>query len=336
MSASTTQPYAKLHTGAKIPLIGFGTWGGGDEAHRLGAAVREALEAGYRHIDCAEFYLNQKEIGEALKNSFADGIVKREEVFVTSKVWNTNHRPEHVRQSVEKTLKDLQLDYLDLVLVHWPVAWKYTGAEFENGGGVPQDERGRILEDTTTLQKTWEAFESLVDTGLVKHIGVSNYNTILIADLLRYARIPPAVNQVERHPYLSQQKLVSYCQNRGIHVSAYTPLGRPGRVGTVEKEIIKETVAVKIAEELSKGDEKVDVGHVLLRWHVERGVSALPKSVTSSRIVRNLQVTSKIRLSEEQLKRLDGLECGLRYNDMNLETGNIGAGKLSIYEGFDA
>ncbi|KAJ3055524.1 NAD(P)H-dependent D-xylose reductase (XR) [Rhizophlyctis rosea] len=326
----------EMHLRRRAVTEHFGTWGGGDDANQLSKAVREALEAGYRHIDCAEFYLNQKEIGQTLKKAFEDGVVKREELFITSKVWNTKHRPEHVRESCEKTLKDLQLDYLDLLLVHWPVAWKYTGPEFENGGGTPTDEHGRILNDSVPLQQTWQAFESLVDAGLVKHIGISNYPTILIADLLRYARIKPAVNQVELHPYLSQRKLVHYCQTNGIHVSAYTPLGRPGRVGTVTKEIIKEPVAVQIAEKLSKGkpdDQKVDVGHVLLRWHVERGVSVLPKSVTSSRIVRNLRVTSGIRLGEGELRDLDGLECGLRYNDMDLETGDIRPGRGGLYEG---
>ncbi|TPX72690.1 hypothetical protein SpCBS45565_g00267 [Spizellomyces sp. 'palustris'] len=329
-----SQPIAKLYTGAEIPLIAFGTYGGGDDAATLAGATRAALEAGYRHFDLAEVYGNQAELGQVFSKAIADGVVKRSDLFITSKVWNTKHDPKHVEESCKKTLKDLQLDYLDLLLVHWPVSWKHTGEDLRvEGNSTPRDQNGNVITAPVPLHKTWAAFENLVDAGLVKHIGISNFPSVLILDLLTYARIRPAVNQVERHPYLAQNSLLQLVKDNGIHLSAYTPLGRPGKINNVSKEIIKEPVVEAIAKELKQQTGLVvNTGHVLLRWHIERGVSVLPKSSNPHRIKSNLQITSQIRLTEEQLKRIDNLDCGLRYNDLDLKTGTVRPGGRAIYE----
>ena len=353
MSASTSTaaspspdgapPTITLHTGAKLPLLGFGTWGGGDDAAKLKAAVTEAIRVGYRHIDCAEMYMNQREIGEAIAESIKAGVVKREELFVTSKVWNTNHAPENVKASCVRTLQHLQLDYLDLLLVHWPLNWKHAGELESFDQAFPKDSKGHLVDEHgVSLKDTWQAFEKLVDEKLVRHIGISNYTNILTNDLLRYARIPPAVNQVELHPYLCQEELVHYHQMKGIHVSAYSPLGRAGKVGGKRGEeiaVIHDKLIKHIADELNKqhglaGDQAITPGHVLLRWNIQRDVSVLPKSSTPARIRSNYELLGKFGLTKEQMVAISSLDRGFRYNELDILEGRIGPSKYPVlYEG---
>ena len=268
--------------------------------------MREALSVGYRHIDCAQMYGNEAEIGAVLASWLSSSSVPRSSLFVTSKVWNTNHQPSHVAASVHKSIADLQCDYLDLLLIHWPMAWRHTGLDFKDGGGSPTDDSGKLQWANVPIIDTWRAMEALVDSGLVKSLGVSNFPVILLQELVVQARIQPAVNQVENHPYLSQPALVLYCQERGIHVSAYSPLGRPGR--TKQESVIYDSTiraeATHLSTLLAASPTSFEPASLLLAFNVLRGLSVLPKSSTPDRIRHNY--TSTLQL----LHGLDDMEKG--------------------------
>ena len=219
-AAASAQPAVRLSSGHTFPLLGFGTWGGGDDAATISNAVQAAITSGYSHVDCAQFYRNETEIGAVLGPHFATH--PRASLFITSKLWNTNHHPSHVAPSVRKSISDLQCQHLDLLLIHWPVALRHTGLDFSDGGGVPMKD-GKLdwAQPGVPILDTWRAMEALVDEGVVKSIGVSNFPLILLNDLLAGARIPPAVNQVENHPYLAQNNLLSFCQT--THTPPHTP-----------------------------------------------------------------------------------------------------------------
>lgn len=300
-----------LKTGGSIPAIGFGTWGGADDPTTVGHAVLDALRAGFRCVDCAECYGNEKEIGDALQEFLAEGSVPRSELFITSKVWNTNHAPEHVREACLNTLANLQLEYLDLYLVHWPLAWDYVGtAPFKDGCARFRD--GHMAK--VGLHQTWAAMESLVDEGKVKCIGVSNYNSVLLGDLLAYARIPPVVNQVEAHPYLQQRNLAQLCKLNGVVLEAYAPLGRPGQ----HKDgplLLSDPAVVGIATKMS-----VQPAVVVLAWAIQRGMVPLPKSSNKERMAANLSALT-CTLSDEDAAALDALEKGHHFCDYNWNYG---------------
>lgn len=230
------------------------------------------LQAGYRHIDCARIYGNEKEIGSSLKKLFDDGVVKREDLFITSKLWCDSHAPEHVAEEIDLTLKDLQLDYVDLYLIHSPLRVK-------KGASITAE--NLILPDIPT---TWSAMEKLYDSGKARAIGVSNFTTKKLEDLLRVARIPPAVNQVECHPVWQQTKLRSFCQSNGVHFSAYSPLGSPG-TKWIEENVLANSVVKEVAEKLGK-----TTAQVALRWGIQVGNSVLPKTTNESRIHENFDV----------------------------------------------
>jgi len=207
---------AKFNNGDKISMLGLGTWlSKGNEVYD---AVIEAIRIGYRHIDCAYIYRNEKEIGRALKDAMTAGLVKREDLFITSKLWNSDHEPDRVEVAVRKSLRDLQLDYLDLYLIHWPIAFK-TKHEMAN------DVSDLVSLDEIPLHVTWQAMERLQLKGLTKHIGVSNFNIPKLKLLIDRAVVLPEVNQVELHPYFQQHELVQFCKLNGILVTAFSPLG---------------------------------------------------------------------------------------------------------------
>ncbi|TVU36522.1 hypothetical protein EJB05_18459 [Eragrostis curvula] len=259
-----------LNTGAKIPSVGLGTWQA--EPGVVGNAVYAAVKAGYRHIDCARAYSNEKEIGLALQKLFQEGVVKREDLFITSKLWNDHHAPEDVPESLNDSLKDLQLEYLDLYLIHWP---------FRVKKGTSTSPENFITPD---IPATWGAMEKLYDAGKARAIGVSNFSSKKLGDLLAVARVPPAVDQVECHPGWQQTKLHNFCQSTGVHLTAYSPLGSPGTTW-MNGNILKEPVVVSIAEKLGKTPAQV-----ALRWNIQMGHSVLPKSVNEERIKQNLDV----------------------------------------------
>ncbi|MFA5046797.1 MAG: aldo/keto reductase, partial [Paludibacter sp.] len=216
-------PYKTLSNGAKIPVIGLGTFGSDNyDAETIAQAVKTAIKMGYRHIDCASVYGNEKEIGVVLKEIFAEGIVTREELWITSKVWNDKHK--QVVESCKQTLSDLQLDYLDLYLVHWP---------FPNFHAPKCDVTARQPNSIPYIHEnymnTWRQMESLVESGLVKNIGTSNMTIPKMKLLLRDCKIKPVVNEMEIHPHFQQPELYQFMKDNGVEVIGYSPIGSPGR-----------------------------------------------------------------------------------------------------------
>jgi len=288
-----------LYTGAKIPTIGLGTWLSPKD--QVGSAVKTAIELGYRHLDFAAVYDNEKEIGDALAEVFAEGKVKREDLFITSKLWNTEHRPERVLPALQKTLADLKLTYLDLYLIHWPLP-------FVPSSETPHtDENKNPLIDKVPIHKTWEAMEECHAKGLAKHIGVSNFNVAYLQEICLGARVKPAVNQVELHPYLQQCDLIDYCKRNGIHVTAYSPLMQSvPKEGTIS--LREHPTIVKIADKHKKTPVQI-----VLRWHIQRSdnISAIPKSVTKEYIAQNLAVYD-FALDESDMSEIKSMEKNLR------------------------
>jgi len=300
--------------GDNLPAVGFGLWkiDKPDTANLVHAAV----EAGYRHLDSAADYGNEKEAGEGIKSALAAGLCQREELWVTSKLWNTYHRPENVRAACEKTLSDLGLDYLDLYLIHFPIALKFVDFDvryppewfFDPDAEVP-----RMEIDPVPLHQTWAAMEDLKESGLVKHIGVCNYNSALLHDLMAYAKQKPEVLQVEAHPYLSQERLIKLAQDYGITVTAFSPLGALSYVSldmAAENESVLETDAVKIAAaRLGKTPAQV-----VLRWGVQRGTAIIPKTARKERLKENLALFD-FELSAEEMQAISALNSNRRFND---------------------
>jgi glycerol 2-dehydrogenase (NADP+) len=257
----------------------LGTWQ--SEKQQVAHAVETALKAGYRHLDCAWIYGNEEEVGEGIK---ASG-VPREDIFITTKLWGTYHR--RVEENLDISLKKLQLDYIDLYLVHWPVAFEIHGDE-----KIPLRKDGsRALDLDRTLNETWADMEKVQSSGKAKAIGVSNVSQSFMEELLKTAKVTPAANQVELHPYLPQHDLVNYCHEKGILCQAYSPLG------STKSPLLKDDVLTKIAE--AKG---IDVGQLIISWQAQRGVAVLPKSITPSRIISNGKL---VELTDEEKKTID-------------------------------
>lgn len=284
-----------------MPVVGLGTWNAAPD--QVGHAVEYAfLECGYRHIDCAAIYKNEKEIGEALTKVLGHGAVKREEVFITSKLWNTAHAKGDAASACQATLSDLGLDYLDLYLMHWGVA---TPAD---KGDEPLDKNGILITGKIPIRETWQAMEDLVRTGLARAIGVSNFTAPMILDILSYAKILPAVNQIELHPYLQQSKLVAFCHYKNIAVTAYSPLGSSG--GWRDRKppiLLDDKDIVAIARNHNKSPARV-----LIRWAIQRNTVAIPKSTTPEHIKSNMDVFG-FELSEEEMNFLKTLDRKLRF-----------------------
>ncbi|KZF21391.1 glycerol dehydrogenase [Xylona heveae TC161] len=281
-SVSSTTTF-QLNTKAQIPAVGLGTWQSGPG--EVKNAVYHALKVGYRHIDCAYVYGNETEVGQGLEQAFKEGIVKREDIFITTKLWCTFHRrPE---ENLNESLKRLGLDYVDLYLMHWPCPMNANG----NDPMFPKLPDGsRDLDKSWSHIQTWKLLEKLLETGKTKAIGVSNYSVKFLEELLSQVSVVPAANQIENHPYLPQQDVLDYCAAKGIVVTAYSPLGSTGCPLFEEEGVHK--VAAK---------HNVSPGTVLISYQVNRGVVVIPKSVTPSRIEQNYNIIS---LDDEDLAAL--------------------------------
>jgi len=312
-------PTLSLASGGSIPVLGLGTFLA-TKPGEVGAAVKAAIKAGYRLIDCAAGYGNQAEVGAAIKEAIAEGVCTREELFIVSKLFQTHHVWEgdtsRCSESLEKTLTDLQLDYLDLFLIHWPFA--FAEKKLEKPEGTPQPLR---LPDGTpnpvfTIKmeylQTWSCMESFVDCGKCKAIGVSNFSAAQLDHLLKSARIPPSVNQIEVHPYFGQLEFIRWCDERKIRVMGYSPLGSAqGKMPPAQSFTLRDHPAVqKAAAAAGK-----TAAQILIRWGLQRcptNFISIPKSSNEQRIAENHAVF-EWALTAEAMAALDGLESGFRF-----------------------
>jgi diketogulonate reductase-like aldo/keto reductase len=284
-----------------IPALGFGTLIPDPVATKT--ATKAALEVGFRQLDASERYRNEKEVGEAIKEVFNAGKIKREEVFIATKLWNNNHRPERVKPAFEASLKKLQLDYVDLYLIHTPFAFQ-PGDEQD-----PRDANGNVIYDKgVTLLDTWRALERLVDEGKCKAIGLSDVGLDQTKEIFEAGRIKPAVVHVESHPYLPQWELLDYCKKNGIVFQAFAALGHSS-----EPNVLQDPVVTAIAKRVNKTPAQV-----LLAWAIQRGTALLTTSKTPSRIKENFEVSA---LPEEAVREIsEGIKLRVRFNPV-VETG---------------
>jgi diketogulonate reductase-like aldo/keto reductase len=284
-----------------MPALGFGTLIPDPAATRN--ATRAALEAGFRVLDTAERYRTEKEVGEALREVIKGGTIKREDVFVITKLWNTNHRPQRVKPAFGASLNRLQLDYVDLYLIHTPYAFQ-PGDEQD-----PRDASGNVIYDkTVTLLDTWRALEDLADNGKCKAIGLSDVNLEQTKQIVEAARIKPAVVHVESHPYLPEWELLDYCKKNGIVLQAFAALGHSSN-----PNLLEDPVVTAIARRVNKTPAQV-----LLAWAIQRGTAPLTTSKTPSRIKENFDVST---LPEDAVREIsEGIQSRVRFNAV-VETG---------------
>ncbi len=299
----------------QAPQVGFGLWKvPKDEAADV---VVEAIRAGYRHFDSAADYGNEKQVGEGIARAIDDGLVTREELWITSKLWNTFHAPEHVELGYRKTLNDLGLDRLDLYLIHFPIALEFTPIDqryppdwiYDPDAENPQMRRAKV-----PLQETWRAMEALVEKGLVRQIGVANYNTALLHDLMNYSTIEPSMLQVELHPYLPQERLLRLAREvYGIPVTAYSPFGGNSYVEMGKAEETESPLSEAAVRAAAEAHGK-STAQVVLRWGVQRGTHVIPKSTDPEHMRDNLDVLDW-SLSDAEMDAITGLKRGRRFND---------------------
>lgn len=306
--------HIQLYNDDQLPMMGLGLWKiPGANAPN---AVHEAIGVGYRHLDSACDYGNETEVGQGISRVLSDGLCRREELWVTSKLWNTYHRREHVRPALERTLLDLGLDHLDLYLIHFPIAQEYVPFEDRYPPEwlhEPNDKTPRIQLARVPIHETWSAMEGLVHEGLVRHIGVCNFGTSLLRDLLNNAEIPPSVLQVERHPYLVQEKLLRFCRQENIALTGFSPLGAGSylELGMAKKgdSVLKEPIVREIARAHGKSPAQV-----ILRWAVQQDTAVIPKTTRPERLRENLDVFD-FALADDQMDQITGLDRNQRFND---------------------
>lgn len=297
-----------------MPAVGLGLWK--ISKQDTADTVYDAIALGYRHLDSAADYGNEIEVGQGISRALAEGICSREELWVTSKLWNTSHRREHVEQACRKTLSDLALDYLDLYLIHFPIALKYVPVEKHyppEWTFDPQSKNPRMELEKVPLSETWAAMESLVDLALVRDIGVCNYSSALIHDLMSYCKIKPSMLQVELHPFLTQENLLRTAMDYGIAVTGFSPLGALSYVdlnmATGEESVLAHS-AVKVVSERTGATP----AQVVLRWGLQRGCAIIPKSSKRERLTENIEL-SNFALTESEMDSISALNKNRRFND---------------------
>ncbi len=300
--------------GKSMPGVGLGLWK--IDREQAADAVYAAIEAGYRHLDSAADYGNEKEVGEGIARAIADGLCIREELWVTSKLWNTFHSPEHVAAACRRSLDDLGLDYFDLYLIHFPIALAYV--DFDDRYPPewlfdPAKPEAGMKRAPVPLSATWAAMEELVRTNVVRQIGVCNYSTALLHDLMSYAEIKPAMLQIESHPYLTQQALLRTAADYGIAVTAFSPLGA---LSYVSLDMASESESVLMAKPVAAAAARLGVtpAQVVLRWGIQRGTAVIPKTSRPERLLENLALEG-FSLNEDEMAAISALNQNRRFND---------------------
>jgi len=306
--------------GDTFQSIGLGTWKAtGDEVK---TAIKDAVNSGYRHIDTAAIYQNEVEIGEALSELFKSGDLKRDDIFITSKLWNDAHEESFVIPALKESLHRLQLDYLDLYLIHWPVAFKH-------GVLFPGKASEYITLEELPIIETWKQLEKAKNKGLVKHIGVSNFSKKKIKDLVSKAEIKPEVNQIEMHPLLQQNELFNYCVSEDIIITGYSPLGSGDRSSEMKAENEPNLMGLELIKDIAS-KHRVSAAQILLAWQCNRGASVIPKSTSKDHIASNFNAGSII-LDENDMQAIKGLDKNFRFiNGKFFEM--PGSGYSNIYD----
>lgn len=306
-TANSTAPSTSSSNRSKIPSVGFGTFNSFKDHDKVYDAVKFAIHQGYRLIDCAPLYGNEKHVGRAIRECIDSGVVTRDELFIMSKLWNTQHDPEDVEPACRETLQALGLEYLDLYMMHWPVQMtKESNLVGDEDGGEFHFE---IIHsgDRDKLAKTYGAMEQLKHTGLVNDLGVSNFSSRQLSELLTDCEIKPIANEVEIHPFLQQARLFHYCQEHEIQVIGYSPLGKIGYREPGHPCLLDVPEIVEIAQETGRS-----ASQVILAWAIQRGGCVIPKSLTPKRITLNFNVQDDF-LTTQQIEAIDSLDRGFRY-----------------------
>lgn len=310
----TNCQFVPLANGDTLPSVGLGLWKI-DQA-TTAEMVIAAIEAGYRHLDAACDYGNERQAGEGIRQAIARGLCRREDLWITSKLWNTFHARQHVRPALERTLNDLGVDYLDLYLVHFPISLKYVDPGLRYPPGWfhdPEAVQPRMELASVPIAETWGAMEAVQLAGLTRQIGVSNFGCALIRDLLSYASVRPSVLQVEAHPYLVQAKLLRYCQQEQIAFTAFSPLGAgsyvPLGMAQAQDSVLDQDIIMDMARRYGKTPAQI-----VLRWGVQRGTAVIPKTSRVERLRENIDLFN-FSLSAADMELIAALDRGQRFND---------------------
>tara|TARA_R110002167_G_scaffold70453_1_gene198595 strand:+ start:5423 stop:6406 length:984 start_codon:yes stop_codon:yes gene_type:complete len=301
----------------KMPSVGLGLWK--IERERVAHVVKQAIQIGYRHLDSAADYGNELEVGHGIKQALDEGLCKRENLWITSKLWNTFHAAEHVEQACDKTLADLGVEYLDLYLIHFPISLQYVPIATRYPPEWifdPEAQEPEMKIAPVPLSETWRAMEALVAKGKVKQIGVCNYNSALMHDLMAYAKIKPAVLQIESHPYLTQERLLRLAAEYDIAVTTFSPLGSLSYIeldmARQEESLLQQPVVLAAAQRLNRS-----AAQILLRWGVQRGTAIIPKTSRVERLAENIALFD-FELSSQEMEAISALNCNRRFNDPGL------------------